>query len=162
MLWWIQNVFYAERYFTIDIIYLKHCDYKGLCLLCLDLFIVFRFEMTWSAIRSIQISKHSFVRTTQDESYCTSYSVEQSIFNLAYKCFAGMKDRATLRSDLSAVSGLRGVICESLLFFVQRYELWLLPGNQSDKSRGTAGGGPPELLSGVTRGSGYMPAVMNS
>ena len=87
------------------------------------LFIVFRFEMTWSAIRSIQISKHSFVRTTQDESYCTSYSVEQSIFNLAYKCFAGMKDRATLRSDLSAVSGLRGVICESLLFFVQRYEL---------------------------------------
>ena len=80
------------------------------------LFIVFRFEMTWSAIRSIQISKHSFVRTTQDESYCTSYSVEQSIFNLAYKCFAGMKDRATLRSDLSAVSGLRGVICESLLF----------------------------------------------
>lgn len=37
MLWWIQNVFYAERYFTIDIIYLKYCDYKGLCLLCLDL-----------------------------------------------------------------------------------------------------------------------------
>ena len=87
------------------------------------LFIVFRFEMTWSAIRNIQISKHSFVCTAQNASYYTSYSVEQPIFNLAYKCFAGMKDRATLRSDLSAVSGLRGVICESLLFFVQRYEL---------------------------------------
>lgn len=87
------------------------------------LFIVFRFEMTWSAIRSIQISKHSFVCTAQNESYCTFYSMEQPIFNLVYKCFAGMKDRATLRSDLSAVSGLRGVICESLLFFVQRYEL---------------------------------------
>lgn len=83
------------------------------------LFIVFRFEMTWSAIRNIQISKHSFVCTAQNASYYTSYSVEQPIFNLAYKCFAGMKDRATLRSDLSAVLGLRGVICGSLLFFAQ-------------------------------------------
>lgn len=49
------------------------------------LFIVFRFEMTWSASRNIQMSKHSSVCTAQDESYCTSYSMEQPIFNLVYR-----------------------------------------------------------------------------
>ena len=67
------KVFY-NRYYIPEILRLQG-----------PLFIAFRFEMTWSASRNIQISKHSFVRTTQDESYCTSYSMEQPIFNLVYR-----------------------------------------------------------------------------
>lgn len=45
------------------------------------------FSRTGIAFNSfnIQISKHSFVRTTQNESYCTFYSMEQPIFNLFYR-----------------------------------------------------------------------------
>ena len=72
-----------------------------------------------------------------------------------------MKDRATLRSDLSAVPGLRGVICRSLLFSYNAtsYDYFL---ETKAINLGGQGAEPPELLSGVTHGSGYMPVVMNS